>query len=91
MVGRMLVCGGDQETKTKEVGGRVERQRVPWVKQEGEKACQAGDHDGWMDLRTGYSREGNTVTRQKGNTVSKSLSCGTGKLGETSEKSRDTG
>ena len=36
----------DQETKTKEVGGGVERQRVPCVKEEGEKGCEAGDEDG---------------------------------------------
>ena len=27
----------------------------PRVKEEGEKACQAGDHDGWMGLRTGFT------------------------------------
>lgn len=48
----------------------MERMRVLWVKEEGEKACQVGDDDGWMGQRTGYSREGNTVTRQKGDTVS---------------------
>lgn len=35
------------------------------MKEVGEKACQVGDHDGWMGLRTGYSREGNPVTREE--------------------------
>lgn len=36
----------------------MERMRVLWVKEEGEKVCQVGDDDGWMGLRAGYSREG---------------------------------
>lgn len=59
----------DQETKTKEVVGRMERHRVPRVKEEGGKVRQAGDDDGWMGLSAGNSRERNTVTRQKGDTV----------------------
>lgn len=43
----------------------MERQRVPWVKEEGENACQVGDADGWMGLRTGYSREGNCYQLQR--------------------------
>lgn len=70
-------CGGrrglggchDQKTKTIEVVGGVESQRVPWVMKETERACQAGDSDGWVGLGTGNRRERNTVTRQKGDTV----------------------
>ena len=70
-------CGGgrwqggchDRESKTKEVVGRVERQRVPQVKEEGGEVCQAGEEDGWMGLSTGNSRERNAVSRQKGDTI----------------------
>lgn len=78
MVGRMVGMWGGRwqggchgrESKTKEVVGRVERQRVLQVKEEEvREVCQAGEEDGWMGLSTGNSRERNAVSRQKGDTV----------------------
>ena len=54
------------KARQKRFVGRVERQRVPQVKEEGGEVCQAGEEDGWMGLSTGNSRERNAVSRQKG-------------------------
>ena len=59
-------CGGrrglggchDQKTKTIEVVGGVESQRVPWVMKETERACQAGDRlVGWAWAQVTGGRE----------------------------------
>lgn len=62
--GREAVMLG--KARQKRFVGRVERQRVPQVKEEGGEVCQAGEEDGWMGLSTGNSRERNAVSRQKG-------------------------